>query len=147
MKRKFYFLTIFLLATMLVVNLFGCKPKGTTEKVTLEFSSENMIVMTIVETKGEASALSALTKLKKDGKVEFVAQQSAYGAYITSINGKAEINGYSWMLYTSDEEFSTTDYGTVEYNGKQYGQASLGADSLIVKEGEIYIWAYTAWTM
>ena len=83
--------------------------------------------------------------MKKDGKVEFVAQQSAYGAYITSINGKAETNGYSWMLYTSDEEFSTTDYGTVEYNGKQYGQAALGADSLIVKEGEIYIWAYTAW--
>ncbi len=144
MKRKFYFLTIFLLATMLVVNLFGCKPKGTTEKVTLEFSSENMIVMTIVETKGEASALSALTKLKKHGKVDFDYNQTASGAFITSINGRANTNEYYWMLYTSDEEFSTTEYGTVDYNGQQYGQASYGADSLVVKEGEIYIWAYTA---
>ena len=146
MKRKFYLVATLLLSLMLALCAFtGCKPSGTTEKVTLESVTENMVVMKVIKTKGEASALSALTKLKEDNQIEFEHKDSGYGAYITSINGKSEVNGYSWMLYTSDTEFSTTEFGSVTYDGKTYGQASLGASSLVVKEGELYIWAYTAW--
>ena len=151
MKRKLSTIfTLFLTVIMSVCCLFACKeeadPKAQTKSVDLEKVSETLIVMKVNEAEEGATALSALTKLKEEGKIEFEVQESEYGAYIISINGKEQVTGYSWMLYTSDEEFSTTDYGTVEYNGETYGQAALGASSLVVKSGEYYIWSYDAWT-
>ena len=154
MKRKLSTIfTLFLTVIMSVCCLFACKeeadPKAQTKSVDLEKVTETLIVMKVNEAEEGATALSALTKLKEEGKIEFEVQESEYGAYIISINGKAEESsgnsGHSWMLYTSDEEFSTTDYGTVEYNGETYGQAALGASSLVVKSGEYYIWSYDAW--
>lgn len=126
----------------------ACYPNGETKAV-LEFSSENMVVMKIERTDGNANALNALTSLKEQGKIEFESFSSTYGAYVTAINGVSETSsgnsGYSWMLYTSDQEFSIEEYGTVCYNGVNYGQATVGASSLVVKEGELYIWYYQQW--
>lgn len=155
MKRKLStILTLLLAVVMSVCCLFACKeeadPKAQTKSVELEKVTETLVVMKVNEAEEGATALSALTKLKEDGKIDFVMQESTYGAYITSINGKAEESsgnsGHSWMLYTSDTEFSTTEFGSVEYDGKTYGQASLGASSLVVKAGEYYIWSYDAWS-
>ena len=46
------------------------------------------------------------------------------------------------MLYTSDSENANEAWGIVEYEGKNYGSATLGAESLPVKSGAIYIWWY-----
>ena len=151
MKRKLTTLfTLFFAALFSVLTVVSCAPQGETKAVSLESVTETLIVMKVDEAEENASALSALTKLKDEGLIDFTVQESTYGAYITSINGKAEesgaTSGYSWMLYTSDEEFSTTEFGTVEYGGVAYGQASLGASSLIVKAGEYYIWYYTPWS-
>ena len=151
MKRKMYAIFTFLLTAMLsVCMLVACQKKGETKAVVLESVTKMMIVMKVVEAEEGATALSALTKLKADGEITFEAQESTYGAYITSINGKAEESsgnsGYSWMLYTSDEVNSSTEYGSLEYNGVTYGQAAVGASSLIVKEGAYYIWAYQSWS-
>lgn len=147
MKRKITtFFTLFFAALFSVLTVVSCAPQGETKAVSLESVTETMIVMKVDEAEENASALSALTKLKDEGLIDFTVQESTYGAYITAVNGKAETTGYSWMLYTSDEEFSTTEFGTVEYGGVAYGQASLGASSLIVKAGEYYIWYYTPWS-
>lgn len=155
MKRKLSkLITLFLTVVMSVLCLFACNesadPKAKTKSVDLEKVTETLIVMKVNEAEDGATALSALTKLKEEGKITFEVQESTYGAYITSINGKAEQasgnSGYSWMLYTSDEEYSSTEFGSVEYNGKTYGSSSLGASSLVVKSGEYYIWSYDAWS-
>ncbi len=151
MKRKLYsFLTLLLTLFMGVCCFVSCQKNGETKAVSLEQVTETMIVMKVTEAEENATALSALNKLKEEGAIDFVSVNGGFGAYITSINGKEETSsgntGYSWMLYTSDTEFSSTEYGTVEYNGVSYGQAALGASSLIVKAGQYYIWAYTQWS-
>lgn len=151
MKRKINVIfTLLLSLVMSVVCFVACQKQGETKAVTLEKVSETLVVMKVTEAEENATALSALTKLKEEGKIEFVVTESVYGSYITSINGKQEVSsgnsGYSWMLYTSDTELSSTEFGTVEYNGVEYGQASLGASSLVVKSGHYYIWSYTEWS-
>lgn len=150
MKRR---LAYFLCGVLTVLFTLCCFAScgGETKGVSLVKTSETMVVMKVTEAEEGATAFSALKKLKDEGKIEFEYTESAYGAYITSINGKEEtsetMSGYSWMLYTSDAEFSSTEFGSVEYDGKTYGQASLGASSLVVKEGEYYIWSYTYWSV
>lgn len=151
MQRKFYKIATLLLTLVISVFAFtACQKDGETKAVSLEKVTETMIVMKVTEAEENATALSALAKLKDEGKIDFESVNSTYGAYITSINGKKETSsgnsGYSWMLYTSDTELSSTEFGVVEYNGKTYGQAALGADSLTVKEGHYYIWSYTEWS-
>ena len=151
MKCKLYLFVTFLLTLIMnVACLVACEKDGETKAVSLEQVTRTMVVMKVTEAEENATALSALTKLKEEGLIDFVAVDGTYGAYITSINGKEETSsgasGYSWMIYTSDTEFSSTEYGAVEYNGVTYGQASLGASSLIVKAGQYYIWAYTEWS-
>ena len=151
MKRKIYTILTFLLTLVVsVCCLVACQKNGETKAVVMESVTETMVVMKIVEAEENATALSALTKLKADGEITFESKDSGYGAYITSINGKEEQasgnSGYSWMLYTSDTENSSTEYGSVEYNGATYGQASLGASSLVVKEDAYYIWVYESWS-
>ena len=151
MKRKIsLFVTLLLSLVMSVCCLVSCQKDGETKAVSLEQVTETMVVMKVTQAEENATALSALTKLKEEGQIEFVVTESVYGSYITSINGKQEVSsgnsGYSWMLYTSDTELSITEFGTVEYNGVEYGQASLGASSLVVKEGHLYIWYYTEWS-
>ena len=59
---------------------------------------------------------------------------------ILSINGKAPVGNEFWGLYTSDTELSNTAWGTTTYEGKTYGSAMFGAESLPVIENGIYIW-------
>ena len=61
---------------------------------------------------------------------------------VTAINGKSNTTSSFWMLYTSDEQNSNDAWGTFEYEGEIYGSATLGAESLPVKEGCVYVWAY-----
>ena len=151
MKRKITaFFTLFLSAVLSILCFASCGNDDKTKSVVLEKVTETMIVMRVEEAEENASALSALTKLKEDGALTFETKDSGYGAYIVSINGKEEIasgnSGYSWMLYTSDAEHSSTEFGSVEYNGAVYGSSALGASSLIVKDGGIYIWVYESWS-
>ena len=54
------------------------------------------------------------------------------------------IQGTYWMLYTDDSENSNTAWGQIEYDGKIYGSAALGAGELVIKDGLTYIWYYQA---
>lgn len=61
---------------------------------------------------------------------------------VTAINGKSNTSKSYWMLYTSDTENANQAWGAFEHEGTVYGSAVLGAETLPVKEGCIYVWAY-----
>ena len=86
--------------------------------------------------------LDVMEDLKEEGTLTF----EVANGMITSINGKANSATYNpcWMLYTSDDDpaVSNSAWGTYEYEGKTLASAALGADSLPVKSGEIYVWVY-----
>lgn len=67
---------------------------------------------------------------------------------VVSINGIKNASDWSncWMLYTDDAENSSMGY-SVEYKGKKYGSAIYGAESLIVKDGCLYIWVYQSFNL
>ncbi len=59
---------------------------------------------------------------------------------ITSIDDKSGSTNQYWMLYTSDTEHANDEWGTCSYQENKYGSATLGVESLVVKDGCIYIW-------
>ena len=61
---------------------------------------------------------------------------------VTEINGRANTTNSYWMVYTSDEAHANAEWGVMEYEGKEYGSATLGAESLPLAAGGTYIWAY-----
>lgn len=150
MKRKaMYLLTCILTVIMSIGCFVGCAGGATKAKLE-ESTTAEQIVMSIEETDGKASAFDALKSLRNQDAVSFDYTMSTYGAYITSINGKAEqvttatansSEGYSWMLYTSDTEYAY-ETPTITVEGKTCGKASMGSSSVIVKEGELYVWVY-----
>ncbi len=141
-----------ILTTLILTTLIGCNnaSQQPTINAEIELCTEDLLVIKVTETTQNANALDLLAKLQSEDKVIFESFDGGYGAYVTSINGKGEIvngnEGYSWMLYTSDEELSSTEFGSLNYNGETYGQAAVGASSLKVKAGEYYIWAYERWS-
>ncbi len=58
---------------------------------------------------------------------------------ITSIDGKRGGANRYWMLYTGDTENANEEY-TCTYREKTYYQANIGAETLVVKDGCVYIW-------
>ena len=136
MKRKF--LSILLVAVALFC-LLSCG--GGEVKCTLAEMSETRVVISVEETDGKGTLLSCM---------EYLGEENSSSTYdfsigmLTAINGKsndAVANQY-WMLYTSDGEMANTAWGSVEYEGKTLGSAIIGAEVLIVKEGETYVWVY-----
>jgi len=67
---------------------------------------------------------------------------------VTSINGIDNPVDYSscWMLYTSDTENANSTWGTVEYEGVEYGSAISGAEKLKIKADQLYIWVFQSFT-
>lgn len=106
--------------------------------------SDNCIVVRTtqesLEGKTDMSLIDYMAKLKEKGEVEFAISDGM----ITSINGVANPADYSscWMLYTSDEENANKAWGVVEYKGNEYGSAVSGAETLVIKPDQLYIWVY-----
>ena len=145
--------TLFLLLIMVItcaVLLPGCQP----DKVVIETPEadpETNLVITedhvIIKITQEAldgatemTLMDYMDTLKGKGELEF----SITDGMITSINGVDNSADYSscWMLYTSDEDNANKAWGTVEYEGKEYGSALSGAETLKIKADQLYIWVY-----
>ncbi len=138
--KKLINLIALLCSFVMLFAISGCKKEPLVVK-----DSETCIVITA---SGSQLALTETTtlkdymvSLKSSGLLEFEIKDGM----ITSINGIANPADWSssWMLYTSDADNANTAWGEIEYNGKKYGSAVSGAESLIVKEGCLYIWVYT----
>ena len=117
----------------MLAQLFGKEPL-------VIFDSDTTIVIRCEETDGETTLADYMAELKTAGEIEFTIENGM----ITSINGIENPADYSscWMLYTSDADNANSAWGTVLYDGVEYGSAILGAESLKIKSDNIYIWVF-----
>ena len=134
MKRKI----LSLLLVLVAVFCFACG--GGSAQCSIADVSETRVAILAEKTDGKATVLNCMEYLAEKGEFTY----EIVGGMVTSINGKANAADFSscWMLYTSDAEMSNVAWGTVEYNGETLASAILGAETLIVEEGEFYVWVY-----
>ncbi len=136
MKKFFNKLFVGVLVTVSLLFCGACKNEA---KVVCELkeSTRARVVIYVSETEGEPKLIDCMKQLKKEGTFTYAVE----GGMATEINGKTNGEGY-WMLYTSDLEMGNDQWGTTEYNGETLKSAILGANALVVEEGEIYVWEY-----
>ena len=137
-----FLLAVMVLAGMLLLS--GCIQK---EPLVIKDSDTYIVIKTTQEAMGDQTdmlLIDYMAKLKEKGQLEF----EIVNGMITSINGIENPADYSscWMLYTSDEELSNSAWGIVEYEGKQYGSAISGAETLQIKADQLYIWVYKSFS-
>ena len=101
---------------------------------------ENTVVIEVPEDyDAEGKTLyDYMTELAGSGGLTFTIEDGM----VTEINGRANTMNSYWMVYTSDEAHANAECGVMEYEGKEYGSATLGAESLPLAAGGTYIWAY-----
>ena len=157
MKKKWIvgFMTALCLTTCSSCALpFEFPFSNTTDEVSVSFQeqvkiaaveekSEDMVAIRVTDAEKDKKLIEVMQALRADEQLTFT--QDSQGMVI-AINGKENAADWSgcWMLYTSDEELSNTAWGTYDYNGETLGSAVLGADSLLVVNGEVYVWVYTS---
>lgn len=135
----------FLLAAVTLMSIFlaGCKSEPLVIK-----ESDTCIVLKVTEEaiggKTDMLLIDYMDQLVKDGKMTCTIQNGM----VTSINGIDNPADFSscWMLYTSDEENANAAWGTVDFEGKQYGSAISGAETLKIKAGQLYIWVFKSFS-
>ena len=132
MKRIGRLLLTALIFTALCLSFACTKP-------TVKLDGDYLVI--VADGVAENTTLSAyMDELQKAGKLTFEKENGM----VVSVNGKKNGANYNpcWMLYTSDTEYSSAQWGSVEYEGKVYYSSTLGMENLIVKNGETYIWWY-----
>lgn len=97
------------------------------------------VAITVSEATDGETLLEYMNGLEEDGTLKFTVNDGM----VTSINGVSNTTNSYWMLYTSDSDNANTEWGTYEYNGQTLGSATLGAESLTVVNGCVYVWVYT----
>ena len=135
-KRKILSLFLVLLSLFCMVSCGG----GGNATCAVTEQTETRVVITVSKASGGATLLDCMEILQKQGDISY----EISGGMVTEINEKANAADFSgcWMLYTSDEEMSNAVQGTVEYGGETLGSTIVGAETLPVTSGEIYIWEY-----
>ena len=138
------------LSVLLVMMVFASVlllPACQSEKLVIKDSDTYIVINTTekaINGATEMTLMDYMTTLKDKGELEFAISNGM----ITSINGIDNPVDYSscWMLYTSDEENANVAWGTIEYDGAEYGSAISGAETLKVKPDQLYIWVYKSFS-
>ena len=142
--QKILSLMLVLVNLSCTLMLSGCQKP---EPLVIKDSDTYIVIKTTAEAMEGATDMTLMdymTKLKEKGELEFVIRDGM----ITSINGIDNPADYSscWMLYTSDGDNANASWGTVEYEGKEYGSAISGAETLKIKADQLYIWVYKSFS-
>ena len=133
MKRKVVSLVSLIsavLALFSLVALAGCHKSPVTADV-------DVVIEVSAEQDGK-TLLSVMEELQAAGELTFTVSDGM----VVELNGTKQTPSNYWILYTSDKENANEQWGTFEYEGEVLGSAVLGAESLAVKEGCLYIWAF-----
>lgn len=146
MKRKITSVfTFFLMVILSAMCLLACgKDKeevAQNVQATVVESTDTLLVIKVDKAEETTTLWDIMQWLREEEAVVFESENSTYGEFITSINGRENGDKY-WLSYTSDTEFSNEAWGTFEYQGERLGSCTLGASSMPVKEGCLYVWAY-----
>ena len=128
MKRKLIsFVTLLATALLSVFCLVACG------------DNVEPVVITVSQAVEENTTLLEVMQEKKTaGELDF---QMENGMIVQIGETKNSTNSF-WMLYTTDEANANTQWGTFAWKGETLGSAVLGADALVVKQGETYVWVY-----
>ncbi len=131
MKRKIGAIVTLFLTVVLSLCFFACQQEKI-EIYAFDFTDmevgENVTLLDIMEEK------------QKEGTLTF----SLRDGMVVEIGGLANALNYNpcWILYTTDKEYANDAWGTYEYGEKILGSATVGAELLLVKTNEIYVWVY-----
>ena len=138
MKKKI--LCLALIVVMLFTVLASCGHKAPT----IIKPDENTVVIDVTNSKDFPVDGKSLEDYMNYLASEKVLTFTIDKGMVTVINDKAQDdkNSSYWMLYTSDADNANEEWGVMEYEGKKYGSATLGATDLKVKDGCRYIWSY-----
>ena len=117
------------LAVVMVFGLFACN-KNADEVVIKVDSAYKMEADDTLE--------DYMDYLEDKGKLDYEEEDGM----IISINGKKNTLNSYWMIYTSDENYSNSQWGTYEYKGKTLGSATLGATALPLNKDATYVLVY-----
>ena len=134
------FVILLLVCSML---LSGCKSEPLVIK-----DSDTFIVLKITQEAlgGETDKylIDYMNELSQKGELACTISNGM----ITSINGIDNPADFSscWMLYTSDTENANSAWGTVVYEGVEYGSAISGAETLKIKADQLYIWVFQSFS-
>lgn len=136
-KRLISLFAVLILACSMLLT--GCK----SEPLVIKDSDTYIVIKTTKEAMDgneEMFLIDYMNQLSQDG----VLACTISNGMITSINGIENPADFSscWMLYTSDVENANTAWGTVEYEGVEYGSAISGAETLKIKPDQLYIWVF-----
>ena len=128
---------------------FGPSPDPADVTYTIEKVSEHRVII-YIEDVAEVNSIYGvqwmLADVMEDAKVCGELSYESSNGMITSINGVKNMADFSacWMLYTSDKELADNAWGTITIGEETIGSAMVGAESLPVLEGAIYVWEYTS---
>ena len=139
MKKTLKKVVTVLLVLTILAGLSACQ----SEKLVIKDSDTYIVIKTTEQAMDgttDMTLMDYMQTLKEKGELEF----SISNGMITSINGIENPVDYSscWMLYTSDADNANAAWGTVEYDGQEYGSAISGAEVLKIKPDQLYIWVY-----
>ena len=140
-KRLSCLLLVLVLAIPMLLS--GCK----SEPLVIKDSDTYIVIKTTEESlngRTDMRLIDYMNELAQKGELTCTIRDGM----ITSINGIENPADYSscWMLYTSDADNANTGWGTVEYEGVEYGSAISGAEVLTIKPDQLYIWVYKSFT-
>ncbi len=135
------FAKIFAILTVFTMILCSCGSAAGSGSV--EASGPDSLVIKAGETSGTLYDL--MVSLQEAGELEFSGSESEYGFFVESVNGTSadpSANQY-WAVYTTLGEldgvvYSSSEFGTYDYDGKTLASASYGVSGLPAVEGELY---------
>ena len=136
MKRIKVFLVSCMLVVLCAFGFAACKKDGKAE-ATLLSATDTQVVIRVDKVEGNAVLLTAMENLQSKGELTFTVSDGM----VTEINGIENGANYNpcWMIYTSDSEMASTEWGSVEYDGQVCGGAIVGINELTVIKYGIYI--------
>ena len=141
---------ICLLLTVIIAlsALVGCQPTNVNGHATVVVGeSEFSVDLDKVEiTDG---VFSVLEYLKNEGELDYTAQESTYGAYLTQV-GEIEENmleGKYVGIWTSVEaDFDVSAYAsTKEYKGMTLTSSGVGVSQMTITDGAVILFDYISY--
>ena len=128
MKRKLIsFVTLLATAFLSVFCLIACGDNVEPVAITLSQAVEE-----------NTTLLEVMQERKTAGELDFQMENGM----VVEINGTKNTTNSFWMLYTTDKDNANEQWGKFEWKGETLGSAVVGAETLVVKQGETYIWVY-----
>lgn len=162
MKKLFKIISALFAVCVLcaAVALAGCG-KSMVKFLTAEDGKAENAIFTVenglIELGEDTSVAEYLAALKDKGELDYTAEDSSYGLFITSVKGIENVtdesgtHGWSWTIFTNLTEldgvvYSSAEYGTYQADGVTLYSANYGVSALPCIEGYVYALVYSEWS-